>query len=176
MRFFCWEKKTTRPQHITCPFNENVILCSKTRVQHSWWAKIEGKVYLKAFFELKNESLPPGETKGSKGSLLPSCRPLTGESLGREKGTLQRSENKLSTVKVTDWTNRWLFEIRIMASQEKTATVIINLKCRTLQHFMAFYFFSACVWKCTRQYVKQQHERVILCEGKKEEEKRQRQK
>lgn len=44
-------------------------------------------------------------------------------------------ENDMSgnTVKVTVCTNTWLHQIRIMASEEKAATAIINLNFKTLQ-------------------------------------------
>lgn len=81
---FCKEKKTTRPQH-TCPLNENVILCLNTCSIHNVQKREVGQVNLTAFLDFKNVSLPPGETKGCKGSPLTSYLPLTGKSLEMEK-------------------------------------------------------------------------------------------
>lgn len=50
----------------------------------------------------KTESLPPAEPKGSKGSLIPSYLPLTGESVEGEKIRTIREQNV--TVEVTEQT------------------------------------------------------------------------
>lgn len=62
------------------------------------------KVYKTAYSMNKKVTLPRGDTRGCKGSLLTSYLPLTGKSLETEKRLRRGLKYQLSTMKVTEQT------------------------------------------------------------------------
>lgn len=98
------------------------------------------KVYKTAYSMNKKVTLPRGDTRGCKGSLLTSYLPLTGKSLETEKRLRRGLKYQLSTMKVTEQTCFcFLFFFNSGLSTLRRTTTIISLKCKHCSRMPHFY-------------------------------------